>query len=371
MLLLTIFSFVIGMGYFTLIMLFLRGWMKTGVIGRPTPRAETTVSVVIALRNEAENIPQLARMLKSQNYPNALMEILFVDDHSTDTTKEAIHLWMKGSTRFQVISNSGSGKKDALLCGYERSKADLIITTDADCSFTEEWISSIVWFFENEKPDLIIGPVELNDGGGIFQGLQALEFLSLAGTSGGSAGVGKPVLCNGANLAFNCKTVIPDSEMMHSNLASGDDLFLLHAVKKMTGLKICFLKSSQAVVSSKCQPDLKSFLNQRKRWTSKIKAYRDSDTIATALIVYLMNLLLLLSLLLSLFIPQGILAFIGLFSVKSIADILFIYPVAGFFRKKYLLKYFLILQVLYFFYASIIPITGMVGNYSWRNRIHH
>ena len=211
----------------------------------------------------------------------------------------------------------------------------------------------------------------MNDEGGIFQGLQALEFLSLTGTSGGSAGVGKPVLCNGANLAFNCKTVIPDSEMMHSNLASGDDLFLLHAVKKMTGLKICFLKSRQAVVSSICQPDLKSFLNQRKRWTSKSKAYRDSDTIAVALIVYLMNLFLLISLLLTLFVPQCILSFIGLFAVKSIADLLFIRPVAGFFRKKYLLKYFLIVELLYLFYATIIPVTGMVGKYSWRNRIHN
>lgn len=360
----------IGMGYFTLITFFLWGWRKTSVVGQSSCHGKTTVSIVIALRDEAENIPQLTRMLKYQNYPKALMEILFVDDHSTDTTMEAIHFFMKGETGYQVMPNEGTGKKDALLCGYKRSAGDLIITTDADCSFGEGWISSMVSFFEKEKPGLIIGPVILNDGKGIFQDLQALEFLGLTGTSGGSAGAGRPVLCNGANLAFNSKKIVPDSEMILANVASGDDLFLLHSVKKMTGLKVLFLKTPQAIVTSESQPDLKSFLNQRKRWTSKSRAYRDFDTITTATIVYLINLLLLLSLILTLAIPQSILAFIGLFSVKSIADLLFIHPIAGFFRKKQLLKYFLILQVIYFIYVPVIPIVGMMGKYSWKNRTY-
>ncbi len=370
MLLFYFFSLAIGICYFTLIMLFLWGWRRTSVVNRTTCSGKTIVTVVIALRNEAENIPQLTRMLKSQDYPGDLMEILFVDDHSSDTTKEAIHFYMRDETGYSVIPNSGVGKKDALLCGYKRSRGDLIITTDADCICRKEWISSIVSFFENERPDLIIGPVVLNEGEGIFQDFQALEFLSLTGTSGGSSGIGRPVLCNGANLAFNKGKIIPDSEILNSRFASGDDIFLLHGVKKTAGLKSLFLKSREAVVISQGQPDLKSFWNQRKRWTSKSKIYRDPDSIATAIIVYLMNLLLLLSLLLTVFMPQGILVFTGLFTAKLMADLLFIYSVAGFFKRKYLLKYFLILQVLYFFYVSIIPIAGMTGKYSWKNRIY-
>lgn len=370
MLLFYFLSLAIGIGYVILIMLILWGWRRTSVVKRSTCRGQTVVSIVIALRNEAANIPQLTRMLKCQDYPGNLLEILFVDDHSTDTTKEAIHFYMKDETGYSVIPNSGVGKKDALLCGYKRSRGDLIITTDADCTFREEWISSIVSFFEKDRPDLIIGPVILNEGQGIFQDLQALEFLSLTGTSGGSSGIGKPVLCNGANLAFNRKTIAPDSETMNSRFASGDDIFLLHGVKKTAGLKSLFLKSREAVVTSKGQPDLKSFWNQRKRWTSKNRGYRDFDSIATAIIVYLMNLLLLLSLFLTAFIPQGIVAFIGLFTVKSAIDLLFIHSVAGFFKKKHLLKYFLILQVVYFFYVSIIPVAGTIGEFSWKGRVY-
>jgi cellulose synthase/poly-beta-1,6-N-acetylglucosamine synthase-like glycosyltransferase len=113
MLLIYLFSIAIGIGYVTLIMLFLWGWKRTGTVERSTCSGQTAVSVVIALRNEAANIPQLTRVLKYQDYPGDLLEILFVDDHSTDTTIEAIHFFMKDETGYSVIPNSGAGKKDA------------------------------------------------------------------------------------------------------------------------------------------------------------------------------------------------------------------------------------------------------------------
>lgn len=369
MLLIYIFSVTTGILYLTLILLYLWGWRKTGIVERSTYRGQTTVSVIIAVRNEAANIPALIRALKRQDYPKNLVEVLFVDDHSTDTTKEAIHFCLKGEPGYSIIQNSGIGKKDALQCGYRKCSGDLIVTTDADCTFTHRWISSLVSFYENENPDLIIGPVILDEGPGILQDLQALEFLSLTGTSGGSAGIGRPVLCNGANLAFNRKKIAPDSENMNPQFASGDDIFLLHNVKKLTGMKPLFLKSREAMVISKGQADLKSFWNQRKRWTSKSRAYRDFDSVISAMIVYIMNLFLLVSLFLTVFIPQMFLVFLVLFALKSVPDLLFMYAVSDFFNRKHLLRYFLILQILYFFYVSIIPVAGGIGKFSWKGRV--
>ena len=112
MLLIYIFSVTTGILYLTLILLYLWGWRKTGIVERSTYRGQTTVSVIIAVRNEAANIPALIRALKRQDYPKNLVEVLFVDDHSTDTTKEAIHFCLKGEPGYSIIQNSGIGKNN-------------------------------------------------------------------------------------------------------------------------------------------------------------------------------------------------------------------------------------------------------------------
>ena len=370
MLVLFIISLITGLSYLFLILFFLKGWNNTDIIQNSENQGTAKVSVIIAVRDEAINIPGLTRALIMQDYSKDLLEIIFVDDHSTDSTKEIIQLCMKGESHYSIVDSRGKGKKEALITGYQAADGDLIITTDADCIFGQKWISTIVYFYEKYDPEFIIGPVILDEGPGIFQDLQALEFLSLTGTSGGSAGIGKPVLCNGANLAFNRKIIVPDHHTMNPQFASGDDIFLLHKAKKIPERKPQFLKSHEALVTSRSQFNLKSFWNQRIRWTSKSIGYRDCETIITALVVYITNLLLLVSIILSVFNSRYILLFLGLILLKSVPDFLFMSSVTKFFRKKYLLRYFLILQFLYFFYVSIIPFAGMFGKYSWKNRLY-
>ncbi|HRC67642.1 MAG TPA: glycosyltransferase, partial [Bacteroidales bacterium] len=49
-----------------------------------------SVSIIIAVRNEEENIPQLLQGLHLQSYPTHLLQIIIVDDHSTDRTFQLI-----------------------------------------------------------------------------------------------------------------------------------------------------------------------------------------------------------------------------------------------------------------------------------------
>ena len=64
-------------------------WLKKVTFGkrfmRKVPK-DTTISVLVAARNEALNIPYLLRDLAKQRYPKTLLEVIIINDHSADDT---------------------------------------------------------------------------------------------------------------------------------------------------------------------------------------------------------------------------------------------------------------------------------------------
>ncbi len=68
-----------------------------------------------------------------------------------------------------LILNNGNGKKQALRTGISAAKAELIITTDADCTMGKSWIRTIAAFYEINRPDMIICPVQIKAVRRIFR----------------------------------------------------------------------------------------------------------------------------------------------------------------------------------------------------------
>ncbi|MDX1462347.1 MAG: glycosyltransferase, partial [Marinirhabdus sp.] len=69
----------------------------------PTFNSERSVdtikfSIIVVFRNEAKNLPKLIRSLQKLNYPHPHFEVLFVNDHSTDTSEALIQQAMANST---------------------------------------------------------------------------------------------------------------------------------------------------------------------------------------------------------------------------------------------------------------------------------
>ena len=86
MLVLFIISLITGLSYLFLILFFLKGWNNTDIIQNSENQGTAKVSVIIAVRDEAINIPGLTRALIMQDYSKDLLEIIFVYYHSTDST---------------------------------------------------------------------------------------------------------------------------------------------------------------------------------------------------------------------------------------------------------------------------------------------
>jgi poly-beta-1,6-N-acetyl-D-glucosamine synthase len=361
-------AYIILIGYFTI------GWFKKTekkVVGKTD---HPFISVIIPFRNEASNLKGLIRYLKSLDYPAEKFEILFSDDFSDDKSTEIINREIGELSNFYLIQphqKEAPGKKAAIERALEKSAGDIIVNTDADCIMGPEWLRNIRNEFSDPDLRLLLAPVDIDDTGkGLFSQLQSLEFMSLTGATGGSAGMGHPVMANGANLAVRMKTMLEVREKMKGKkLLSGDDMFLLQAVKKLYPGKIRFLKKRGSVVKTKPSNTIKDFLMQRIRWSAKSSAYHDAFTIFTGGVVAAINILIVLLLPGLLFNPALIKALAILWIAKLAVDFPLVAGVAGFMGKTKLLWLYIPLQIIYPLYVTITLLLAVLTPTKWKDRI--
>jgi glycosyltransferase involved in cell wall biosynthesis len=357
-----------GALYLIIIGLFYRGWIKTSFCTTSNTYPNIKVSVIIPLRNESAHIQDLFQGLSNQDYPSALLEIIIVNDHSTDNSFEIANKFALPSFVLINLPAGKEGKKAALLEGTKQSSGELIITTDADCIPGAVWIKAIASYYEAIRPKMIVAPVALNSSSSIFSKFQELEFLSLQGSTAGAIAINRPIMCNGANLAF-AKECLPIIQNTYANTqsASGDDIFALIAIKKKFPGQVHYLKSTNAIVKTNWALTIKSFFAQRKRWTVKARFYTDPFLIGTACTILFINLLLLFLLILSVCTNRWEL-FISLYLLKSIIDLPFLYNICSFFGSKKLMQWFPVFQSFYFLYISVTFALSVFGGYTWKSR---
>jgi cellulose synthase/poly-beta-1,6-N-acetylglucosamine synthase-like glycosyltransferase len=345
--------------YLVIILIIYKGLNKLKPFVATTSPA-VKISVVLACRDEHDFLPHILEDINNQDYPTYLLEIIIVDDNSTDDTFAIASSFL---SRFRVIvlKNTGIGKKQALRTGIAVSSGELIITTDADCRAGNSWIATISSFYERNRPDLIICPVSTVKATGFFGGFPELEFLSLQGITAGTAALNKAVMCNGANLSFTREIYDKHSQNLHDEIGSGDDIFLLHSIKKDYNTKIEWLESAEASVVTAIPGSLGIFLNQRKRWISKFTTYNDHFTIMVGFVTFVTIFTQITRYALSL--TDG--SFIGItllvFLLKLIPDYLILSNTTSRYNKSTLMRWFIPAQFVYPFYVISVVVYSFFG----------
>ena len=354
--------------YVFMISLFFIGWFRNKDFN---DSVNLKISVVIAVRNEQESIIGLVENLKSQDYDISLYDVIIVNDNSEDNTLNLLLHEAEKWSNLKVISleNHEAGKKQAILKGVRYSNSDVIITTDADCSFTNNWISKMASCFLDKKINLVSGPVCFTDQSNFFSKMQTLEFLSLIGSAAGAIGIKKPILCNGANLAYRRNIFLEINDYESNDISSGDDVFLLHSIKKNFSNSIVFVKDPDAIVTTYPVKNLNNFLQQRLRWSAKSTSYTDIDTILVAILVFLVNISLIFMAIYSIYEPSFFSTFISLLTVKFLIDSIFLVPVLYFFKRTKLIKWILPSQFIYPIYITLISISSNFLSFNWKGRI--
>ncbi len=361
-----------AMFYMVVVFLFTFGWLRIKHFYQRTNAPLSEISIVVAVRNESRHVEQLLKAIALQDYPRDKYEIVVVNDHSEDDTVKLINSFREENDTIDIslLETEAEGKKAAIYTGIDKAKYQLVATTDGDCTMGPNWLQRLATYYTLKKPKMIIGPVVYAEKKGLLRHFFMLDFMSLVASGAGSLGLSLPLMANGANLMFSKETyrnVI--SRQAGKSSASGDDVFLLHAVAKKWGAKqIHFIKAPHALVETNPPENMKQFMQQRIRWASKATAYRSWWAVFVSLVVFMFNLLLLFSLF-SVILKVWFIVIYLLFSLlKMVVDFPLLRHFSEFAGRKKSLYYLFLFGWIYPVYIVFTAVYSFVFRYNWKGR---
>ena len=355
--------------YSILILFYRTGWQELKSFSQTDQKLSIKISVIIAARNEEENIGKLLASFEKQTYPNHLFEVIVVDDHSTDNTVTIVNSFSFVKLIRLQFDNINSYKKKAIETGIAAASGDLIVTTDADCIVPKNWLETIAAFKEKTNAIFIAAPVVMEYRSNLLQTFQTLDFLVLQGIT--AASVQKKIhnMCNGANLAYERKIFFEINGFSGiDHIASGDDMLLMQKIAQRFPGRVSYLLSKEATVTTQAAKTWKEFFSQRIRWASKATNYNDIKIFSALFLVYFFNCSLLALLITGFWFHYLWIGFAGVLIAKTFIELLFIYPVAKFYDKLSLLKLFPFFQPLHILYTVIAGWLGVFGSFEWKGR---
>lgn len=171
-----------------------------------------TVQVVVACKNEELVVDSLVRALLSLDYPPDRLNVLVVDDASTDTTGAKLDRWSALDPRLRVLhrpTDAGGGKSGALNDALAQVSAEILVIFDADHEPQRNVLYRLVRHFRDPEVECVMGRCIIRNGQeSEMASLVFIDFLSgyLVNEYGRQALFELPA-CGGANCAVRRSTL--------------------------------------------------------------------------------------------------------------------------------------------------------------------
>ncbi len=358
-----IFLIVIS-GYFIQSVLFIIGSSKK--FSRTTGEKLPDVSVIVAARNEERSILKCLKSLDKLEYPEEKLQIILVDDRSTDNTGNIIDNFILNKSKFTKILTKKEigrlkGKTNALANAIEIATGEIILTTDADCVMVPSWIKTTVSYYQDDVA--MVNGFTTQTANSNFSGMQAIDFIYLLIVAAGTINMGTPISCIGNNMSYRKKAYLEVGGYENLTFSITEDFNLLKAINKLKKYKIIYPLNKDALVTSAACTDIRSLYHQKKRWSiGGLRAPWEGYVIFV--FGYLANVLTLLT---PLFLSK---TWLYLVLFKLATDLFLLLPAYIKLGLVKDLKYFITFEIYYLVYVTLLPtiilFTGKRVN--WKGR---
>jgi len=325
------------------------------------------ISVVIAARNEAQRIKPTLDSLLKLNYPKDKYEIIWVDDASEDQTAEFINGYVANQDHWQLIRLKRDNaklqeKKAALNKAIEQAKGEIILTTDADCSVPEKWLSAMAAMFDDQTI-MVLGHSVLEKKKGLLDKLLRFDNLFSGIMVAAPTMAGFAMSSVGRNMAYRKSAYLEAGGFEEiSQHKSGDDVHLTELFRRKLSGEIRFCFGEDSYTFTKTPDTFREIIFQQIRKNSKLlKKSFLSVLLALSLFTYLVFLIIFPFLF-----PESISAWLFAIIIKLISEFITLQMAAKKLGDAKLIPFIPFMQIFYPLYVSTLGILGVFQLYEWK-----
>lgn len=237
--------------------------------GVPVPEDELPfISVLIAARNEEQNIWRCLSALNQLNYPKEKVEFLIGNDQSGDRTLEIAEAFSAKHPQFKVYNITDSlglarGKANVLAHLARQAKGDYYFITDADIAVNTEWVRELLGFFE-EDTAIVSGTTVVDDEGTMGK-MQEVDWMYYMGLLKSAYNIGLSCTAVGNNMAIRKEAYweIGGYEALRFSITED---YKLYKEVRLRGWGTKNVLNPNVLNYSRAIHQLRVLLSQRKRW---------------------------------------------------------------------------------------------------------
>ena len=356
---------VVAVLYIAQCSLFIYGVLKSRF--EKDPHYEPMVSVVIAARNEEQNIRECLSSLALLDYPKNKLEIIVVDDNSIDTTSSIMRDFANKHSNIKPLTGKQNvgrlrGKASAIAQGIDVASGEIILMTDADCIVPPSWVRATVQNYTNDIG--VVAGLTLLQPTGWFAGMQSLDWAYILAVASAAMALKNPLSCIGNNFSFRRKAYDEIGGYRGIKFSVTEDFALFKAITRNGRWGYRYPLVKESLVFSKACKTLRELYRQKRRWGVGGKDMPISGLMIMA-IAFSMHLLFLVGFFLDL---NHFLLLFGIIT-KLLSDFILLSIPLKKTNQFSQLNYFALFQIYFIAYVVILPFAVFLGGrVVWKGR---
>jgi hyaluronan synthase len=233
---------------------------------------EPMVSYVIPCKNEEQGIGKTVDMCFKSDYPKDKLEVIIINDGSTDRTGEILAEKQKIYPNLTVITwEKNRGKRHGMYEGFKRARGEILVQLDSDSYLDPSTFRSLIEPFRNPAVGAVCAHAdpENADKNFLTRMQAAYYFMSFRILKAAESTFFSVFCCSGCSSAYRKSVVAPvmdewvNEAFLGLPITWGDDRALTNRVLK-AGYLTVYTDEVQAFTT--CPTDLKTLFKQQVRW---------------------------------------------------------------------------------------------------------